>query len=169
MRASIASPTQRPVGILPASGSRGPVPHTRLQFVERHEEGSMAEAEGRRLGKHSAAELLGDWRAAERDVAAAQAHADTASLAEAAAQVAQVAALETSDAARLSLVAAERASEAAKRTAEAALVTASAASSDKADASTALEAAKRAETQAGDAFRDAQRLGFPQDEGGVEP
>jgi len=122
----------------------------------------MAEEEGRKLGKHSAAELLGDWRAAERDLAAAKSHADTAALAQAAAHEAQVAAQETNDAARLSQVAAQRAAEAAHRTAEAAEVTASAAAGDSTEALAAVDEAERAESEAGDRFRAAQRLGFPQ-------
>jgi hypothetical protein len=129
----------------------------------------MAEAESRKLGKHSAAELLADWRAAERDVEAAKAHADTAGLASAAAEEARVAARETSDAARLSLEAAQRASDAAKRTAGAAELTASAALRDQAKAGTDLESATLAESVAGDRFRDAQRLGFPDAEGDGDP
>ena len=129
----------------------------------------MAEEEGHKLGKQSAAELLGNWRAAERDVAAAKAHADTAGLASAAAEEARVAVKETSDAARLSLEAAQRASEAAKRTAAAAELTASAAVKDRATAGTDLESATLAESIAGDRFRDAQRLGFPQPDGDVDP
>jgi hypothetical protein len=129
----------------------------------------MAEEEGRRLGKHSAAELLGDWRAAERDLAAAKAHNDTASLAATAAHQAQLAAQETSDAARLSQEAAQRAAAAANRTSEAAQLTATAASADAEKAGTELEGATRAETDAGDRFREAQRLGFPQPKAGTDP
>jgi hypothetical protein len=129
----------------------------------------VAEDVGRKLGRQSAAELLGDWRAAERDLAAARTNADTASLAEKAAHQAEVAAQETSDAARLSQVAAARAADAAQRTAEAARMTATAAAGDRAHANTDLNDAIRAESEAGDRFRDAQRLGFPQPEGNVEP
>lgn len=122
----------------------------------------MADAEGRGLGKHSAAALLGNWRAAERDLAAAKANADTASLAETAAKEALVAAEETSDAARLSQVAAERAAAAAHRTAEAAKIFANSAAGDRAQADTDLTEAIRAESVAGDQFREAQRQGFPQ-------
>jgi hypothetical protein len=121
----------------------------------------VAEGEGQSLGKHSAAELLGNWRGAERDVAAARTKSDTASLASKAAQQAQAAAQETSDAAQLSQVAAQRAADAANRTAEAAAATAVAAASDEANASAAFDASMLAETDAGDRFRDAQRLGFP--------
>ncbi len=69
----------------------------------------MAEDEKNRLGAGSAAELLSDWRAAERDHAAAVETANVASIAAAAAQRAAHAAHETADAARLSLEAAQRA------------------------------------------------------------
>jgi hypothetical protein len=129
----------------------------------------MADEAGQKLGKHSAAELLGNWRAAERDLVAARANANTASLAEKAAHEAERAAKETSDAARLSQVAAERAAEAAHRTTEAARMTAMGAAGDRSDADAALEKAERAEAEAGDRFRDAQRHGFPQDEAGSAP
>lgn len=128
----------------------------------------MAEMEGRGLGKRSAAQLLGNWRAAERDLAAAKSNADTASLAETAANEALVAAEETSDAARLSQIAAERAAAAAHRTAEAARIFATSAAGDRADADADLTAAIRAEAEAGDQFRDAQRQGFPQSSDGAE-
>ena len=68
----------------------------------------MAEDEGRRLGKGSAAELLSAWRAAERDRAAAEESADVAELASNAAAEADTAATETATAARLSLEAGQR-------------------------------------------------------------
>jgi len=123
----------------------------------------MAEAEGRKLGKNSAAELLGDWRAAERDLAAAKETSTTAELAAAAAEEALVAAKETSDAAHLSSEASARAEQSAKRTAKAAEMTAVAASQDKGEAADALERAAEAESAAGDRFRDAQRKGFDQE------
>ena len=123
----------------------------------------MAEAEGRKLGRNAAAELLGDWRAAERDLAAAKESASTADLAAEAAKEAVVAADETSDAARLSGEAAHRAEQSAKRTAAAAEMTSRAARNDQGVAADALERAVQAETAAGDRFREAQRQGFDQE------
>jgi hypothetical protein len=123
--------------------------------------GRMAEREGERLGKGSAADLLSNWRAAERDRVAAEETASVASLAASAAAEARTAAAETSEAARLSLEAAQRAQHAARRTADAANVAASAATRDSAAAHTALDASKAAETEARDRFQDAQSQGFP--------
>jgi hypothetical protein len=120
----------------------------------------MADAEGRIPEKQSAAELLGDWRGAERDVAHAQSHADSVAIAANAAKQAQIAADETSEAARLSMAAAEHAAEAADRTAEAAVLTAVAAADDEAIDRMALEQALNAELEAGNRFRDAQRREF---------
>ena len=77
----------------------------------------MAEAESRKKG--SAAELLGNWRAAERDLIAARDTKDVASLAANAAHAAVEAAQETSEAAKLGAEAANRAQRSAERTAEA--------------------------------------------------
>jgi hypothetical protein len=120
----------------------------------------MADAEEPKAGKQTAAELLGDWRGAERDVAHAQSHADTVAIAANAARQAQIAAEETSEAARLSQAAAEHAANAADRTAEAAALTAVAAADDEAVDKTILEHALRTASEAGDRFRDAQRRGF---------
>ena len=121
----------------------------------------MAEAESRKRG--SAAELLGDWRAAERDLVAAQDAADVATAAAAAAQEAVVAARETGEAARLGAEAAHRAEESARRTAEAAEVTARAAKREQASAEETLLGSTQAEKTAGEAYREAQRQGFPKD------
>lgn len=121
----------------------------------------MAEAESRRKG--SAAELLGNWRAAERDLVAARDSADAATLAAAAAEVALVAARETSEAARLGAEAAQRAGHSAKRTAEAAEVTARAAQRESASSQEALKTAAQAEAVAGEAYHEAAREGFPKD------
>ena len=125
----------------------------------------MAESEGERLGKGSAAELLANWRAAERDHAAAIETAGVAGLAVEAAQRAAKAALETAEAARLSLDAAQRANHAAQETADAANVLSASASNEQSLADTALREAKTAESEAKDAFQDAQREGFPKDGG----
>ena len=125
----------------------------------------MAETEGERLGKGSAAELLSNWRAAERDHAAAVESASVAGLAVEAAQRAANAAHETAEAARLSLDAAQRAAHAARETADAANVLSASASHEQALADTAVSEARTAETQAKDAFQEAQRLDFPKDPG----
>jgi hypothetical protein len=121
----------------------------------------VAEAESRKRG--SAAELLGDWRAAERDLVAAQDAADVATLAATAAQVAVVAAHETGEAARLGAEAAQRAQMSASRTAEAAEMTARAARRDQTSTAETLADSTRAEKDAGDAYHDAEREGFPKD------
>lgn len=119
----------------------------------------MAEAESKRRG--SAAELLGNWRAAERDLAAARETANVADLAAAAAEQALIAAHETGEAARLSSEAAKRAEGSARRTAEAAEITAAAARKDQTEAAAAVRHSAAAETAAGDAFHAAEREGFP--------
>ncbi|HYK94385.1 MAG TPA: hypothetical protein VE011_00740 [Candidatus Dormibacteraeota bacterium] len=120
----------------------------------------MADGNEPRQGRQSAAELLGDWRGAEREVVHAQTHADTVAIAANAAKQAQIAAEETSEAARLSKAAAEHAAEAADRTAEAAALTAVAAADDAAVDKSVLEQALQAASDAGDRFREAQRRGF---------
>jgi precorrin-2 methylase len=121
----------------------------------------MVEAKDRRTGTGSAAELLGNWRAAERDLAAAQATAGVTSLAAAAAASAVTAATETGEAARLSMEAAQRAERSALRTAEAAMITARVAQHEKQSADTALERSFEAETDAAARFHEAQALDFP--------
>jgi hypothetical protein len=121
----------------------------------------VAEEESRRKG--SASELLGNWRAAERDLIAARDSVDVATLAAAAAEVAVVAARETSEAARLGADAAQRAARSALRTAEAAEVTARAAKREETASEDVLRASTQAEADAGTAYHDAQELGFPKD------
>jgi len=121
----------------------------------------MAESEGQRLGKGSAAELLARWRAAERDHAAATETATVAALAAAAAQRAANAARETAEAARLSLEAAQRADLAARETAEAADVLSATADVQQGNADSAVVDAAAAETEAKDAFNVARKAGFP--------
>jgi hypothetical protein len=125
----------------------------------------MAESEAERLGKGSAAELLATWRAAERDHAAAIESAGVASLAVEAAQRAAKAAHETAEAARLSLDAAQRADHAARETAEAAQVLSATAAQEQSLADAAVSEAKTAETDAKDAFQQAQRQNFPKESG----
>ncbi len=123
------------------------------------EEVTVAEAESIRRG--SASELLGNWRAAERDLVAARDSANVAELAAVAAEEALVAARETGEAARLASEAAQRAERSALRTSEAAEATARAARRDKDETAEALRRTAAAETAAGDAFHDAEREGFP--------
>jgi hypothetical protein len=125
----------------------------------------MAESEGERLGKGSAAELLSNWRAAERDHAAAIESAGVAGLATDAANRAANAARETAEAARLSLDAAQLAERAARETADAAQVLSAAAKSDQAQADAAVADTAIVEKRAKDAFQEAQRLDFPKDPG----
>ena len=119
----------------------------------------MAEAESKKTG--TAAELLGDWRAAERDAVAARDTAGVAELAASAAEEARVAATETSEAARLSSEAATRAQQSARRTSDAAEITAQAAKGDLTNAREALRVAGEAETAAADRYHEAEREGFP--------
>lgn len=121
----------------------------------------MAEEASRKRG--TAAELLSEWRAAERDLVAAQDTLDVATLAATAAGEAVVAARETSEAAELSQQAAQRAQMSAARTAAAADVTARVASKDQKSATASLESATQAESDAADRFHEAERQGFPKD------
>ena len=121
----------------------------------------LAEQEGRRLGKGSAAELLSAWRAAERDLAAAEETVSVADLASSAAAEAETAATETADAARLSLEAAQRAELAARKTADAAKLVAATTERESASADAALTASRAAEEAAKLEFLDAQKHGFP--------
>jgi hypothetical protein len=125
----------------------------------------MSESEAQRMGKGSAASLLANWRAAERDHAAAVESAGVAGLASAAADRAAHAARETADAAKLSLEAAQRADRAARETADAADVLSAATSRERAVADEAVSSTKAAETAAKDAFHEAQQKGFPKQEG----
>ena len=125
----------------------------------------MAESEGERLGKGSAADLLANWRAAERDHAAALESAGVAALASEAAQRAAKAAHETAEAARLSLDAAQRAAHAARETADAANVLSGTAAQEQSLADTAVSDAETAETDARNAFQEAQSQGFPKEPG----
>jgi hypothetical protein len=128
----------------------------------------VAEQEGQRLGKGSAAELLSAWRAAERDRAAAEDSANVAELASVAAAEAERAATETATAARLSLEAAQLAELAARRTADAAKIVAATTKRQSADAGTALIDSQGAEEVAKAAFLDAQKQGFPKVDDGPD-
>ena len=121
----------------------------------------MSEKEGDRLGKGSAAELLSNWRAAERDRVAAEETLQVASVAALAAAEAATAAQETSDAARLTMEAAQKAELAARRTSEAADLLSKSARADKGAATTGLENSQRAEDEARGRYHDAQERGFP--------
>ena len=123
----------------------------------------MAESEGERLGKGSAADLLSAWRAAERDHVAASQAATVAQLASAAADRASEAAKETAEAARLSLEAAQRAERAARETADAANVLSSAASREREIADHAVDEAVEREDVAKQAFHEAQGRNFRKD------
>ena len=117
--------------------------------------------ESNRLNQGSAARLLSDWRAAERDSVAARASADVANLASDAAERAARAAQETAEAAKLALEAATRAERAARETAEAARVLAAASAEEKVVAGDEVTRMAAAEDAARDAFHEAQEAGFP--------
>jgi flagellar motor protein MotB len=119
---------------------------------------------------HPAAELLGDWRAAERDAAAAKAAAAVAGLALNAASAAEEAALEAEAAADAALaaatsakVASDRARKAATQAAQAAQLLRTTAEGDKIQANHAVEETEDAEAAARAAYRDAATEGFPKD------
>jgi hypothetical protein len=111
--------------------------------------------------KPTAAELLGTWRAAEREVVAARESADTATVAADAADDAVIAAKETGDAARLSTEAAQLVERSAIRTAEVAEAAARVAQKEKLESEEPLVESVQVAAEAGDAYRDAQREGFP--------
>jgi hypothetical protein len=117
--------------------------------------------ESKRFAEGSAARLLSDWRAAERDSVAAHEAADAATLATTVAQKAARAADETAAAAKLALEAATRAERAATETAEAARILATGAASDQLAAAQKADDAVQAESAARDAFHEAQGAGFP--------
>ena len=124
-----------------------------------------------RVAKHGvAAELLGDWRAAERDTVAAEAAATVAALTVAAGAAAEEAAMEAEAAARAAMDAALRAKDAAARAksaaahaAEAAQMAAVNAEGDKARADQAVTVAAHVEDEARDRFHEAEAKGFDDD------
>jgi hypothetical protein len=117
--------------------------------------------ETNRLADGSAAKLLSDWRAAERDSVAARASADVAGLASDAAERAARSALETAEAAKLALEAATRAERAARETAEAARLLATTSAEDRDAAGVEVTRTAAVEAAARDAFHEAQDAGFP--------
>jgi hypothetical protein len=128
----------------------------------------MDEKRGGHHDPASAAELLGDWRAAERDTVAAHAAASVAAQAAVAAAAAQEAADQTEVAAQAAMEAANRAREAANRAkqaaahaAEAAQTGASAAAGDERQADRTVIDAEKAEADARTRYRTAQEGGFP--------
>jgi len=127
-------------------------------------------AEDKGAPRHSAAELLGDWRAAERDTAASKTAATIAALrlktaqaAEAAAAATEAAAAAAQEAAERATSASERAKEAASHTAEAARLLSAIAIGDTVDATHAVNEAEAAESTARDRYNDAASEGFPKD------
>jgi len=116
----------------------------------------------------SAAELLGDWRAAERDTVAATMAASIATLTLAAAAAAEEAAAEAESAANAAMDAATRAKgaadhakKAAAHAAEAAQMASTAALGDKVRADQSVDTAERAQGDARDRFHEAEGKGFP--------
>ena len=117
--------------------------------------------------KQNAASLLGTWRAAERDTAAAKAAQTVAEMALASAHAAEQAAKETEvaafaalDAAKSAQAAAARAKSAATQAAEAAAILSAGAEGDKARANQALNTAETAEGDAREKFHEAERKAF---------
>jgi hypothetical protein len=115
-----------------------------------------------------ASELLGDWRAAERDVAAAKTAQSIAELALESATAAEEAAVETEKAAQMAVEAARsaqaaavNAKKAAAHAAEAALLLTAGAEGDRARAKQAVETAETAETDARTRYDEASKKGFP--------
>lgn len=117
-----------------------------------------------------ASELLGDWRAAERDVAAARTARSIAELALESATAAEEAAVETEKAAQMAVEAARsaqaaalNAKRAATHAAEAALLLTAGAEGDRARADQAIGRAESAESVARTRYDDASKKGFPKD------
>ena len=109
--------------------------------------------------------FLGDWRAAERDAAAAKTAQTVAEMALVAARAAEEAAMETEIAARAAVEAsksaqraAQRAKQAATHAAEAASILTSGAEDDKARANHEVGKAEAAETDARDRFHEAEQM-----------
>jgi hypothetical protein len=116
----------------------------------------------------SAADLLADWRSAERDTVAAGLSSQVAVLALAAATAAEEAAEEVEAAASAAVeaverarAAADRARKAASRAAEAAQLAFAAAEGDTARAGHAVDKAEQVEVEARDRFHEAEGKGFP--------
>lgn len=116
----------------------------------------------------SAAELLADWRSAERDTVAAGQSSQVAVLALAAATAAEEAAEEVEAAASAAVEAVERARaaadkarKAAARASEAAQLAYATAEGDTARAGHAVDKAAKVEVEARDRFHEAEEKGFP--------
>jgi hypothetical protein len=118
----------------------------------------------------SASELLADWRAAGRDVSAAETASQAASLALASAHAAETAAVETeaaalaaAEAGKLALAAAQSAKRAAAHAADAARLLLATAEGDQARADHEVELASEHESEANRRFHEAQERGFQPD------
>ena len=116
----------------------------------------------------SASDLLATWRAAERDTVAAHTAASVATLALRAAQAAEAAATAVAEAVSSAAESlegarseAQRAKTAAREAAEAAEVAFASAEGDDVRAGVELQEAEATESAARDAYRQAQREGFP--------
>ena len=118
----------------------------------------------------SAADLLGDWRAAERDTVAATAALSVAELALAAALATKQSAAETDRSAQAAVALAKEAQQAAEQAAaattqasETAIMLAAKAGDEQIQAAAALAAATAAEDLARDRFHEAEKKGFPKE------
>jgi hypothetical protein len=114
-----------------------------------------------------AAELLSQWRSAERDTVAAQNAESVAALAVDAATTAEAAAVRAEEAATAAMeaavgaqAAAELARKAAAQAADGALMAGARAEGDEARAGQVLATAQRAEEKARDRFHEAEDKGF---------
>jgi hypothetical protein len=121
---------------------------------------------GGRVGKPKAdtlGELLADWRAAGRDVKAAEAAATVADQALESARAAEDAAKAAATSVERALVAAQTARKSANQAAEAARIFLATAEEDEARAKEEVDRAGRREVASGQRFRDAQAEKFRKD------
>ena len=123
-----------------------------------------------KVAKPSAQDLLAEWRAAERVGRTARSAADAAALAvesadaaKSAASAAQAAVRDAADAVDLAKEASDLASVAASQASEAAQHVYAEAQEDVERTGEIVREADALETEAGDAFREAQRQGFAKD------
>lgn len=132
--------------------------------------GDPAVKQAPKVGHDSAAELLSQWRSAERDTIAAKAAAEVATLAVSAAESAEEAASQAEAAAQVAMdaavrarAAAEQAKSAASHVSEGSQTTTTTAEGQQARAEQDVDEAEQAEIAARDRFHGAQAEGFPKD------
>jgi hypothetical protein len=113
-------------------------------------------------------ELMAEWRAAGRDVKAAEAAATIADHALEAARAAEESAKAAAESVELALAAAQSASTAANQAAQAARTFLVTAEGDEARAREEVDRAGQSEVDSGKRFHDAQDVKFRKDAGGSE-